>query len=188
MRWQLGVGGSNKHQPFGKCARLYGHPGSTQGRPNRAQIDPRATPVRPWTHHMGRLYAGIHWARTLPRVAQTAWAVASTQDDEAMPTYDEEESEEARRAGPAHDPGAPTKAEYDWHMLTHMAYHAWCPWCVAERGRTAQHRRDRREGEEGVPVVALDFCFITASSTPVLCLKSHRQVHCRACDEEQGSH
>lgn len=35
------------------------------------------------------------------------------------PPEDEEESEEARPAKPAQDPGAPTKAEYDRHMLTH---------------------------------------------------------------------
>lgn len=33
---------------------------------------------------------------------------------------DEEESEEARPARPAQDPGAPTMAEYDMHMLAHF--------------------------------------------------------------------
>lgn len=42
----------------------------------------------------------------------------------------EEESEEARPAVPVRDPGAPTREEYERHMLTHMAYRAWRPWCI----------------------------------------------------------
>ena len=99
---------------------------------------------------------------------------AEAEEDAGMEGQEDEESEEARVVKPAHDPGAPTKAEYDRHMLTHLPYRAWCPWCVTGRGRSAQHRRQRQEGEEGVPMVAMDFCFITEASTPVLCMKCSR--------------
>lgn len=54
---------------------------------------------------------------------------------------DEEESEKARAAAPAHDLGAPDKAECEMHMIMHMPYRAWCLWCVTGHARDQQHRR-----------------------------------------------
>lgn len=62
---------------------------------------------------------------------------------DAMEGSDVEGSEEARTATPAHDPGEPTKAGYDRHMLSHMPYRAWCPWCITGRGLASQHRQER---------------------------------------------
>lgn len=53
--------------------------------------------------------------------------------------HDEEDSEEARQVRPARDPGAPTEAECERQMLTHMPYRAWCHWCATGRGRRTQH-------------------------------------------------
>lgn len=77
--------------------------------------------------------------------------------DELMEYPEEEESEEARPARPARDPGAPTKVEYERHMLMHMAYRSMCPWYVSGRGRSAHHRRTARDHERVVPVVAVVF-------------------------------
>lgn len=46
--------------------------------------------------------------------------------DEPLEDPEEEGIAKARLA----QPGAPAKADYDRHMLTHMPSHAWCLWCV----------------------------------------------------------
>lgn len=68
--------------------------------------------------------------------------------------------EEALPAKLARDSGAPTKAEYGRHVITHMPYRAFCPWCAAGRGRSSQHRRVLQEQERRVPLVAVDVCVI----------------------------
>lgn len=51
----------------------------------------------------------------------------------------EEEPEEAQEATPAHDFRAPTKAEYEKYIRTHMPSCAWCPSCITGSGLSSQH-------------------------------------------------
>lgn len=84
---------------------------------------------------------------------------------------EDEDTEEARLATRARDAVAPTRAEYERHMLTHMPNLGWYRWCITGRGRALQHRRTREEGRDHVPIVAMYSCYVTESSTPVHCHK-----------------
>lgn len=87
-------------------------------------------------------------------------AGASAGEDEAMTASDAVESGEARPSKPARDPGAPTKAEYEGHMLTHTyGDHGASP---DEDEVRATHSRAHAE-EEGETAVALVFCLSPGS-------------------------
>lgn len=89
-----------------------------------------------------------------------------------MEGFNDQETEEARAVRPAQDPGAPTNPEYERHMHTHI--HA-VPCMVSLVHRRAREETAAKEGDETeVPVVAMGFCYITPSGTPVLCLKCSR--------------
>lgn len=90
-----------------------------------------------------------------------------------MEDPDEEGSEEARPAKLTRGAKAPAKANYDMHMLTHMRYRAWCPWCVTGWGRSAQHSTDipRRARIEESPLLR----WASASS------QSAVHQYCAAC-------
>ena len=58
-------------------------------------------------------------------------------------------------------PVGPTRLEREEHERTHMLYKIWCKCCVMGRAREDKHtRKDRDEGEEQVPMVTVDCCFI----------------------------
>ena len=62
----------------------------------------------------------------------------------------------------AANPRAPTRAEGDEHMATHLPYRAWCPHCVVSGGRDKQ--RCLKEEEEVAargPMVAADYGFLS---------------------------
>lgn len=109
-------------------------------------------------------------AREGEEAGERAPGSAGESDADAMEGSYQEESKEARAAAQAHDPRAPTRAEFDRHMPTHMPYHAWRLWFITGR----QHRPMRGTAQAQVSVVAMDWCFITDASTPVLCLKCSR--------------
>ena len=89
--------------------------------------------------------------------------------------------EEGLPARPLHDPGQPTREEYEQHMLHHMPYRAWCTHCVRGRGRRVHRPKSGERGD--VPTVAMDFCYLDARDnheddgeseskcTPILVLK-----------------
>ena len=68
-------------------------------------------------------------------------------------------------------PHEPTEQERQLRDLTHMPYRAWCPTCVACKGKADYHKQifDKR------PVVQIDYCFMvrkmadgTTTQIPVL--------------------
>ena len=71
------------------------------------------------------------------------------------------EDEEARKAKPLRDPGAPTQSEIDAHNITHLPYRAWCPACVAGKARDRLHKAFAYE-DKGIPEVVFDYCFLGA--------------------------
>ena len=71
----------------------------------------------------------------------------------------EHPAEEARRARPARDPGAPTQADRDAHAATHLPFRSWCDECVQGRRDAPPHSRQKR-GAGDVPEVAFDYAFI----------------------------
>ena len=82
-------------------------------------------------------------------------------------------------------PLAPTKSQLERHYMEgHANYLAGCDYCVRCRGRADKHFRSDKdskeylEGEDGVPMVSMDFCFLAQKtqdkSTPALVIKEHR--------------
>lgn len=123
------------------------------------------------------------------RGAEDQEAVRAGEDEALSGPEAEEESEETRQARPASDLGAPAKAEYDRHMLSHVSYRTWCPWCASGCGRSSQHRRAKEhDAGGGVPVVAMDYCcYMTETRPGVVHEMLQDRRHRSARDVEQGS-
>ncbi len=85
-------------------------------------------------------------------------AAAGAAHDEAA-LEGEHPSEEARAARPARDPGAPTQAERDAHVATHLPFRSWCAHCVHGRRDAPPHFRTKRGAGE-IPEVSFDYAFI----------------------------
>ena len=91
-------------------------------------------------------------------------------------------------------PTTPTKQQLEKHYLEgHANYLAGCDYCVRCRGRADKHfkgdkdSKEYLEGEDGVPMISMDFCFLAQKtqdkSTPALVIKEHRTKYmgARAC-------
>jgi hypothetical protein len=60
------------------------------------------------------------------------------------------------------NPRAPSRAEVDEHMATHLPYRSWCPHCVIGGGRDRQHfARAAAEVEASGPLIAADYGFLS---------------------------
>ena len=72
----------------------------------------------------------------------------------------------------------PTKQELLEHNRTHTPFRSWCPFCVAGRGPTAQHRRGENQEGGDRNDIALDYFFLRdeagGESQPVLGLRDRR--------------
>ena len=62
-----------------------------------------------------------------------------------------------RGATPLVEPKEPTAAERARHMLTHLPYCLWCPYCIAGRKPNCAHRRQRNE--RTIPMLSCDYGF-----------------------------
>ncbi len=87
--------------------------------------------------------------------------VAPAEDDEAEGVIEiEDEQEDIQVPKTAADPGQPTQRQVEDHRRFHIPYRLWCKWCVMGRGRGAPHRR---RGESAIPIIGIDYFFITTS-------------------------
>ena len=86
--------------------------------------------------------------------------VSEVHGEEIMADIEPEGEEEAQKAKPMRDPGAPTQAEIDAHNVTHLPFRAWCPACVAGKSRDRPHRKAESDENKGVPQVVFDYCFM----------------------------
>ena len=59
-------------------------------------------------------------------------------------------------------PREPTKEEWDSHMITHIPFRNWCPFCVKGRGRQDSHKVGKEEC--GIAAVMLDYCTVNEES------------------------
>ena len=57
-------------------------------------------------------------------------------------------------------PYIPTRQERLEHEVTHVPYRSWCDHCVRGKGRSTQHRYEA-EKQDGVPVIGMDYCFLS---------------------------
>ena len=81
---------------------------------------------------------------SLGRITGTDWesAIARTVPGTAVPL-------------PA--PKEPTAAERERHMITHLPYASWCPYCISGRRPNCQHRRVINE--QSLPTLHADYGF-----------------------------
>ena len=73
---------------------------------------------------------------------------------------EEESTEEAIRPRVSPDRGQPTLQRLEQHRVTHTPFRSWCKWCVIGRARGTQHRA---AGERTIPIVGLDYFYMTAA-------------------------
>ena len=64
----------------------------------------------------------------------------------------------------ARDPRLPTPEQIEEHNCTHLPFRDWCSFCIMGRGRGQQHKRSQGH-ESSVPVVGVDYFFITKGGT-----------------------
>ena len=79
-----------------------------------------------------------------------------------MPTEEEFGVRNPRKLA---NPRLPSEKEVKEHNLTHLPYRSWCAHCVAGKGKAAPHRRQNRK--DGLPVLHLDYCFLSTNGDPL---------------------
>ena len=106
--------------------------------------------------------------------------------------------EEAVPAHPLTDPGAPTREEYEQHMLCHMPYRAWCVHCICGRAKRQPHPKLEAPSANSSPTVAMDPCRANkpvdeeerggqeTNSTPTLVLKCEKTGAVCMCIDVQN--
>lgn len=63
-------------------------------------------------------------------------------------------------------PEEPTAQERLDHEQYHEPCRAWCPACVAGRGRVPYHKKTAEHGEDAIPVLGIDYGFLTGRAEP----------------------
>ena len=68
----------------------------------------------------------------------------------------------------------PSKREVEEHMLTHIPYRPWCPYCVRGKARAKYHKGVK--DEKHVPVVSADYMYMETKESeekgmPILVVK-----------------
>ena len=61
---------------------------------------------------------------------------------------------------PLRRPHEPTPEEVDEHNVHHANYRAWCPHCVAGKGKAEAHIRLQSEREHVIPSLSMDYTFM----------------------------
>ena len=79
--------------------------------------------------------------------------------EEEQEAHIEEDVDDVEPLKKARNPRLPSAADIAEHELTHIPYRDWCKWCNLGRGRGIPHRHG---GESGVPIVGIDYFFITS--------------------------
>ena len=62
------------------------------------------------------------------------------------------------------NPHAPSRQEVIEHNITHCPFRSWCPECVMGTSKCDPHVSSTTEGERSVPLVALDYAFMSDKS------------------------
>ena len=67
----------------------------------------------------------------------------------------EEVSKEGANAGAVKKPEEPTAEKWEEHMVTHVPFRSWCPFCVKGRATGIQHRHVKEKSS--VPIFGFDY-------------------------------
>ena len=71
----------------------------------------------------------------------------------------EAQDEEGLRPTVIKDEHGPTEQEIDEHMITHIPFRSWCPFCVMGKACNSDHRRIK-EPHGSVPVISIDYGYM----------------------------
>jgi len=85
------------------------------------------------------------------------------EEPQSLKDHDEVEAEEVQPAKKAPDPVMPSPAEIEAHRENHLPFRSWCLDCTLARAMGELHRRRQEGVTSTVPVVAMDYFFMTAS-------------------------
>ena len=94
----------------------------------------------------------------VPAVEPDAVETPAAEPGVAATEPDGEESQ-VRRKRPS--PTLPSASEFKEHKLTHIPYRSWCDECVECFGREWGHHGDGQLEKRRVPVVSMDYLFVT---------------------------
>ena len=105
------------------------------------------------------------------------------EDDGRVRSEDEEgEGNEGTRPMMRRAPDDPTQEEIDEHNVDHGVFRSWCPHCVKGRAAAYGHRKGKNKSKRLVPVVSIDYMFMTdrqnkeeESGSPILVIKDEEQ-------------
>ena len=64
------------------------------------------------------------------------------------------------------DPILPTQAEVEEHEKTHMPYRNWCCHCIRGKGKSADHNKQKKDGEHTITEIHLDYLFLGTRPEP----------------------
>ena len=81
------------------------------------------------------------------------------EDREEAMEAEEEEGEEAEAVRLRKAPNQPSDKELEEHMVTHVPYRPWCPFCVAGKSKANPHRK-RGDRDVTMPEVHMDYTFM----------------------------
>ena len=77
--------------------------------------------------------------------------------------FEEASGEQGRKPQGLRSPTAPTREEYETHVLTHIPYRSWCWHCVSSRRPNTAHHLSRRKAHRKIPLMTIDYFFIRDS-------------------------
>ena len=69
------------------------------------------------------------------------------------------QDDEGLRPMAIRDEHGPTEQEIDEHMITHIPFRSWCPFCVMGKACSSDHRRIK-EPHGSIPVVSIDYGYM----------------------------
>ena len=73
----------------------------------------------------------------------------------------EEVDEEGAPVKVVTKPKGPTQEEWEEHMVTHIPYRNWCPFCVKGQGRQDAHAgKMKEELESRKPTIVMDYAYM----------------------------
>ena len=64
------------------------------------------------------------------------------------------------------DPILPTQVEVEEHDKTHMPYRSWCCHCVRGKGKSADHHKQKKDGEHTITEIHFDYLFMGTRPEP----------------------
>ena len=77
---------------------------------------------------------------------------------------EEEETTEEHKASLRKSPDQPTTREVEEHMVTHVPYRSWCPYCIAGKSKADAHFNKGKRGIE-MPEIHIDYMFMESEES-----------------------